>query len=36
MRGKWFLNGMLDEVMIWNRALSQAEVKQLYKLQGGK
>jgi len=36
MQGRWFLNGMLDEVMIWNRALSQAEVKQLYKFQGGK
>ncbi len=29
-------NGGLDEVMIWNRALSGAKVKQLYKATGGK
>ena len=29
-------DGMLDEVMIWSRALSEKEVKQLYELQNGK
>ena len=27
----WF-KGMLDEVMIWNRVLSESEVKELYDL----
>ena len=29
-------HGLIDEVMIWNRPLSDSEVKELYKLQGGK
>ena len=29
------VNAQLDEVMIWNRALSDTEVKQVYKLTGG-
>lgn len=31
-----FSNGLIDEVMIWNRALSEAEIKQVYRLTGGK
>jgi hypothetical protein len=30
------IKGQLDDVMIWNRALSDEEVKQLYRMQGGK
>jgi len=30
-----YFDGLLDDVMIWNRALSEEEVKQLYKVQGG-
>jgi hypothetical protein len=30
------LKGMVDELMVWNRALSDAEVKQVYQLAGGK
>ncbi len=30
------LQGMVDEVMIFNRALTEQEVRQLYKTQGGK
>jgi len=33
-RNRYF-NGYIDEVMIWNRALSDAEIKQVYKLTGG-
>ena len=29
-------NGVIDEVMMWNRALSESEIKQLFELQGGK
>jgi hypothetical protein len=28
--------GLMDEVMIWDRAVSDAEIKQVYKLTGGK
>jgi len=31
-----FFHGLIDEVMIWNRALSESEVKQVYELTGGK
>ena len=31
-----YFNGSIDGVMIWNRALSDEEIKQLYKLHGGK
>ena len=29
-------HGLIDEVMVWNRALSASEVKQVYELTGGK
>jgi len=29
-------NGKMDDVMIWNRALTDAEVKQIHQLTGGK
>jgi len=32
----WYYSGYMDEVMIWNRALSESEVKQVYELTGGK
>jgi hypothetical protein len=31
-----YFHGTLDDVMIWNRALSESEVRYLYKMQGGK
>jgi hypothetical protein len=31
-----FWNGLIDNVMIWNRALSEDEIEQLYELQDGK
>jgi hypothetical protein len=31
-----FFHGSLDEVMIWRRALSEDEIKQVYRLTGGK
>ncbi len=33
---KEYFYGLIDEVMIYDRALSAKEVKQLYKAQGGK
>jgi hypothetical protein len=35
-KAKRKFDGLIDEVMIWNRALSDAEIKQLYELTGGK
>ena len=35
-RHPWCYTGLMDEVMIWNRALSDAEAKELYELAGGK
>jgi len=36
-RGRWEhgFTGVIDEAMVWNRALSEAEVKQLHELQKG-
>ena len=34
--GKRRYYGLIDEVMVWNRALSEAEVRQLYWLQDGR
>lgn len=31
-----YWNGVIDEVMIWNRALSETEIEQLHRLQGGR
>jgi hypothetical protein len=32
----YYLNGVMDDVRIYNRALSPAEVKRLYQLGGGR
>jgi hypothetical protein len=31
-----YFDGVIDEVMIWKRSLSEIEIKQLYGLLGGK
>lgn len=34
--GRWFLDGKLDEIGLWNRALTAGEVTQLYNSSSGK